>query len=457
MKKILSLMGVLAATAFAPEASALPAFARQTGMECTACHQQHFPVLNGFGRAFKAGGYTMMGAQGLVEGEHLSIPANLNAAILVKVRYVKDNTPGMNPTTGPTNTGNGQLQFGDELSLFFAGRVTENIGFMFEGNTAAVGGALVAGLKLPMSYDLGAVKLTAVPFTTDALSVQYGFELSSGGVMRANRWAESRRETSAIQYNADRGPDAGNATGVALVAHNDMGFINFTKWSPSYAPGSNGQQAATPSISIMTNNYLRVAATPSIGDWAIVAGLGAMRGTGYGNMALQTVETRQTFADLQAHGAIGGQELGVYAQYATAPAAAGAADVAAARAAAGGTGAAADAAGTATVAANTAAGIGSSNAYNSGLNTRKAFTVGADYSVIPHTLSVGAAYRNAKNGGAAGADGDNAITLTAVYDVYQNVALHADFSKYSGSAHNATVTTPQPLTQSLLVMLEAAW
>lgn len=442
MKKILSLMGVLAATAFAPEASALPAFARQTGMECTACHQQHFPVLNGFGRAFKAGGYTMMGAQGLVEGEHLSIPANLNAAILVKVRYVKDNTPGMNPTTGPTNTGNGQLQFGDELSLFFAGRVTENIGFMFEGNTAAVGGALVAGLKLPMSYDLGAVKLTAVPFTTDALSVQYGFELSSGGVMRANRWAESRRETSAIQYNADRGPDAGNATGVALVAHNDMGFINFTKWSPSYAPGSNGQQAATPSTSIMTNNYLRVAATPSIGDWAIVAGLGAMRGTGYGNMAAQTIETKQTFADFQAQGAIGGQELGVYAQYATAPAAAGAAPVAA---------------GTTTVAANTAAGIASTNAYNSGLNTRKAFTIGADYSVIPHTLSIGAAYRNAKNGGAAGADGDNAIALTAVYDLYQNVALHADFSKYSGSAHNATLATPQPLTQSLLLMLEAAW
>lgn len=443
MKKILSLIGVLAATAFAPEASALPAFARQTGMECSACHQQHFPVLSGFGRAFKAGGYTMMGTQALVEGERLSIPSTLNAAILAKIRYVKDNTPGMNPTTNvPTNTGNGQLQFGDELSLFFAGRVAENIGFMFEGNTVAAGGALLAGLKLPMSHDFGAVKLTAVPFTTDALSVQYGFELSSGGVMRANRWAESRRETSAIQYNADRGADAGNATGVALVAHNDMGFINFTKWSPSYAPGSNGQQTATPSTSIMTNNYLRVAATPSIGDWALVAGLGAMRGTGMSNMTTQPVETRQTFADLQAQGAIGGQELGVYAQYATAPAAAGAAAVAA---------------GTTTVAANTAAGIASTNAYNSGVNTRKALTLGADYSVIPHTLSIGAAYRNAKNGAAAGADGDNAITLTAVYDVYQNVALHADFSKYSGSAHNATATTPQPLTQSLLVMLEAAW
>jgi hypothetical protein len=136
MKKIHFLIGVLVAIASTPEAFALPAFARQTGMECAACHQQHFPILNNFGRAFKAGGYTMMGAQGLVEGEHLSIPANLNAAILVKIRYVKDNTPGMNPTTGPTNTGNGQLQFGDELSLFFAGRLADNFGFMFEGNNA---------------------------------------------------------------------------------------------------------------------------------------------------------------------------------------------------------------------------------------------------------------------------------------------------------------------------------
>ena len=76
MKKILlSMAGVLAATAFAPEASAVPAFARQTGMACSACHYQHFPLLNGFGRAFKASGFTLMGAQGRIEGDNnLSIP-----------------------------------------------------------------------------------------------------------------------------------------------------------------------------------------------------------------------------------------------------------------------------------------------------------------------------------------------------------------------------------------------
>ena len=90
MKKIiLSLAGVMAATAFAPEAAAVPSFARQTGMACNACHQQHIPILNKFGQAFKASAYTMMGSQGKVEGEHMSLPDTLNSSMLLKMRYQK--------------------------------------------------------------------------------------------------------------------------------------------------------------------------------------------------------------------------------------------------------------------------------------------------------------------------------------------------------------------------------
>jgi hypothetical protein len=432
MKKIiLSLAGVLAATAFAPEASALPAFARQTGMACTACHQQHFPVLSKFGRAFKAGGYTMMGSQGKVEGEHLSIPDTLNAAILVKVRYQKDNTAATvnkKALNLPNSVGDGQLQFGDEFSLFFGGRVAENIGFLFEGNTVS-GGSLLAGFKLPVMFDAGGAKLSVIPFTTDALGAQYGYELSSGGVMRASRWAEHRRETSAIQYNADQGADGGAATGFAFVAQNDMGYINYTRWAAAYGMGSNG--GAAPSYEL-GSNYIRVAATPSVGDWAMVVGAGAMTGESHINgvpavvgppavaaVAGDFVETKQTFVDLQAHGALGENELGVYAQYANAPVAA----------------------------------VGATSAYGAGATARKAFTLGADYSVIPHVLTVGAAYRNAKNGNASTVNGDNAITLTAVYDLVQNVALHANYSKYSGSSRNAVGAQ----TNLYTLLLEAAW
>ena len=140
--------------------------------------------------------------------------------------------------------------------------------------------------------------------------------------MRANRWAEHRRETSAVQYNADQGADKGAATGFALVAQNDLGFINLTKWAPSFAMGGNG--AAINSYD-MGSSYIRIAATPTVDDWTIVAGGGAMGGSslttgppGVGPAAV-LVDTQQTFFDLQAHGKISGNDLGVYAQYASAP------------------------------------------------------------------------------------------------------------------------------------------
>lgn len=422
-KVVLSLAGVLAAAAFAPEASALPAFARQVGKSCTACHMQHFPVLNSYGRDFKASGYTMMGSQGKIKDEGLSIPNTLNAALLVKARYQKDNTAGVaNTNTQPAAKGNGQIQFGDEFSLFFGGRVAENIGFLFEGNTANVGGSLLAGFKLPIMFNVGeTARISVIPFTTDALSVQYGYEMSSGGVLRANRWAEHRAETSAIQYNADRGADGGAATGIAFVAQNDFGFINLTKFSPSFAPGGNAQNI--PSSDIFSNSYVRIAATPTVSDWAMVVGAGAMSGTGHANLAVADIATKQTFFDFQAHGMVAEKELGVYFQHANAPA------------------------------TLDSTGLVNNNAYNPNANTRKATTIGADYSVIPHTLHIGAAYRNAKNGAAAGVDGDNAWTVTGVYDMYQNVAFHINYSAYSGSAHDAAGSVKHLTT----LMLEAAW
>ncbi len=426
MKKIvLSLAGVLAATAFAPEASALPAFARQTGMACNACHAQHFPVLNAFGRSFKASGYTMMGAQGKIEGENLSIPDTLNAAILLKYRYQKDNTaatPGAGQTAATKNP-DGMWQMGDEYSIFFGGRIAEGdkikIGFLMENNTANAG-ALLAGTRIPIVIDAGAVTVSAIPFLTDSLGVQYGYELSSGGVMRANRWSEHRRETSAVQYNADRGDTVGGAaSGFAYVVKHDMFFVNYSLWSSSFAPGANGGALASTNYG---QKYIRVAATPSFAGFDFVAGFGKESGTSYGNLAGAQVEANQTFIDVQAQGEVAGLEAGFYLQNAKAPVC-----------------------GAAILAVNCA--------HNSGAFERKATTLGAEFGVIPHALSVGLAYRKADNGGTRGSEGDNAINLSAVYELFQNVGLHADYAKYSGSAHTGT----NALTNQYTLMLEAAW
>lgn len=433
MKKIvLSLAGVMAAVAFAPEASAIPAFARQTGMACMACHQQHFPILNGFGQAFKSAGYTMMGAQGKVEGEHLSIPDTLNAAILLKARYQKTNgvSTALNDGAG-TSTNDGQWQFGDEFSLFFAGRVAENIGFMFEGNLngspnpAIVGGvaqpALVAGIKIPFMFDAGGAKVGVIPFSTDALGVAYGFELASTGAVRNIRWAEHRMDVSAQQYVATDGA----ASGAAFVARNDMGYINYSRWSPNHMPGSNGGGVTSTNYK---SNYLRLAATPTYADWTMHIGAQLWSGTsevltgvaGVANSALQ--DTKAQALDFQAFGKVGENDLGVYATYAKAN-------------------------------ASTAAAINLFNPVVGGTDM-KAYTIGADYSVIPHVLHLGAAYRNGKNGGAAGANGDNSYTFMAVYDVAQNVALHLNYSKRSGSAYNVPAANGTSLMTGLL---EMAW
>src|SRR3989338_1540244 len=147
MKKIvLSLAGALAATAFAPEAAAVPAYARQVGMACNACHQQHFPVLNSFGRAFKASGYTMMGAQGKVEGEHLSIPDTLNASMIIKLRYQENNQAGdgLSNSASPLTKGEGQWQFFDEFALLVGGRIADNVGVFMEGQMLDGAGPLMS-------------------------------------------------------------------------------------------------------------------------------------------------------------------------------------------------------------------------------------------------------------------------------------------------------------------------
>src|SRR3989337_1389943 len=119
-----------------PEANAVPGFARQTGLACSTCHFQHFPALNAFGRAFKAGGYTQVGGQSLIEGEDLSIPATLNASLITKIRYQMTNGSDASSTTttneGKIGKNKGELQFPDEAALLIGGRAGGHIGVLLE-------------------------------------------------------------------------------------------------------------------------------------------------------------------------------------------------------------------------------------------------------------------------------------------------------------------------------------
>ena len=404
MKKVaLSLAGVLAAVAFAPEASAVPAFARQTGMACNACHTQHFPVLSGFGRAFKADGFTMMGAQEKIEGEHLSIPAVLNTGILLKARYRKTNG-----TAFATATNDGAWAVPDEFGLFFGGRLTENehlkVGTMIEHDMSTI-----VGFRIPMVTDVGGVKLSAIPFLTDALGPFYGYTESSTGLNRAIRWNEHHADISAHRFV---GVATGGASGLTFMAKADMGYVTLTRWTPNFPLSGQAlgltmvHVGATPNIAgmdmVITAEFISGTEKVADGVTAFFTNGNAYKATGF---------------TAQASGDVAGMESSFYATYAATP-------------------------------KSTAS---ETNAYNTSLTDDKsAMTFGANVSVIPHALHLAAAYRNGKASGKT----DNALTLAATYDLAQNLALQVTHSTYSGSKYDTAQAAGTAMTTFLL---ESAW
>ena len=372
-----------------PEANAVPAFARQTGLACSTCHFQHFPALNAFGRAFKAGGYTQIGGQGKVEGEDLSIPDTLNASLVTKIRYQKTN--GKNTTAAPANaesgTNKGDLQFPDEAALLIGGRAGEHVGFLLEASLKDA--TSFTSYKMPIVYDVGPVKLSVIPFTTDGLGASYGFELLNTGAVRHQRVLEnaSGTVTSAQQYIGT----ATAAEGFAFVAYNEMGYINYTLWGPSH----DANIAVGP-----LSNYFRVAATPNLGGWDM--GIGAQLWSGTTDVGNNTKYPTHAYAvDAQAQGNVG-LPLGVYLSYGNAKK---------------------------TKAGDTA------NLFNSNAKDKKAVAVLAELGVLPGKATIAAGYRSGDTGEAAN-NKQNAITLGASYLLAQNVQVQLNYSMYSGSYYD---------------------
>jgi hypothetical protein len=431
---IFILASIIAAVTFASEASALPLFARQTGMECAACHFQHFPMLNSFGRAFKAGGFTMMGAQAKVEGDHLSIPAELNMALLTTAGYVKTNATPFTGGTGATgrlnNDGNGTIFVpgtNGELSLFMGGRVSEDAGFLSElGMVGSPAG--LASAKLPILFEVGdsGTRVGVVPFTTASAGASYGYETLNTGAngvhtmlfVAGDANGSIAGALSAQQYLGTNG----NATGAAIVANNSMGFINITRFhmvgpADLRAPGNVAAVGGSQTGGGLGSTYLRVAGTMDVGNWDAGAGIQSWRGSSYnaapGGVVLNAglYDTKATAIDGQMQGAVGTMPVGFYVSYARAPA---------------------------TTNVNSLVPT-ASNVYNAGLQTKSSFNISTEWGVVPEKATVGMAIRRGKSGTNAGSlvaganDTDNAVLLDGSYKVAQNMVLSLVYVSQSGS------------------------
>ncbi len=99
----------------ATTAQAVPAYARQTGQNCVACHVS-FPELTSFGRWFKLSGYTI--------GERKNVPLAVMAQLgRTQIKHNDDGTG-----TGTLVTARDRRAALNGASVFLAGKVTDNIG-----------------------------------------------------------------------------------------------------------------------------------------------------------------------------------------------------------------------------------------------------------------------------------------------------------------------------------------
>ncbi len=423
MKKVaLSLAGLLAVAAFAPEASALPVFARQTGMACSACHFQHFPILNGFGRSFKASGYTLMGAQGKVEGEDLSIPDRLNFGVLTTAGFEEQS--GNVTATGVHNLvqvpGNG-----GELSLFFGGKVAENVGFLSEFGASAAPG--MASAKLPMLFEVASgIRAGLVFLTTDGQGPAHSFEILNTGASQvhlatpmAGLGGQHFNAASAAQYI---GVGTAAAGASVVVVNPDMFFINVGKYA-TYQAGSNfgcAGAAGCIGLGVGVNNvggapgnalntlYTRAAYIFDAAGFNMAVGVINFGGSD----AINSQVTQAQAVDYQMMGDVGsGMTLLLTASYGKAP-------------------------------KTKIAGVKPNLFNTSSAFDKTALTINASVGFTPKISGI-IGLRQGKNGlpvggvATAANSTDNAFQIGATYSLAQNVEMSLTNTRQSGTAWNA--------------------
>jgi hypothetical protein len=108
-------------------AEAIPAFARQTGQPCTACHIGGFgPQLTPLGRAFKIGGYTQGGGEGIGSMIPLSLMIQASFNHTGDDQFVSNGNGGLTPFQQHYAANNNFSL--DQISGFLGGHIGDHVG-----------------------------------------------------------------------------------------------------------------------------------------------------------------------------------------------------------------------------------------------------------------------------------------------------------------------------------------
>jgi len=342
--------------------------------------------LNGFGRAFKSSGFTMIGAQEKVEGEGLSIPDRLNLAMYTTTAFDNEST-----VAGNNNYGIHLPSAGGEFNMFIAGRGAEFVGFISE---AGLQGGEIAAMKIAVLFPVGDARIGAVLHTSGGQGAAYSFETLNTGAAATHKLMgnggpsdQHVKAFSAAQYFATNTA----ATGVSFVANNASGFVNIGLYDSAGVGAPIDTTLVTPSSLNLT--YMRGVYTADIAGFDM--GFGVQRFGG--ESTVSGFKNDLTILDAQAQGEVGGMPLGLYASFGSA-------------------------------AASGAAAGDRPNEFNaSTTDSATSLNVAATLE-FAHATTVQGAVRSAKMGGLT----DNAVMIGATYDLAQNVALGFNYTTQSG-------------------------
>ena len=292
----------VSAVAVAPTTSeAIPAFARQTGAACLACHHLSFPALNAFGASFKAGALADVGEQALVEDDHLSITSSVNMTLVLRPNFTSTST-----AAGTTKT----AVIPADAVIIVGGRVGTNTGTFVEIDTQGGG---FGNFKLTHSMDMAGGK-AGVSIFNSGFGETYAYEVAStfgqhGGML------------SGKGLSATNNLRTGTG-GVGFFYGNELVHANVSLITTSSALGVTNSWKLAP--------VARVFVTPEVAGMRAGLGFGITSGkTGNANTVnainpLVAVgveaEMKKWFIDGQLQGEIGDIGIGFYADYANAAA-----------------------------------------------------------------------------------------------------------------------------------------
>ena len=150
-KRLIVALAAVGGMVLSSSAWALPSFARQTGWSCAACHTS-YPQLTPMGRMFKLLGFTTTNLQHQQKleakfGKSVGLLLSRVSQFSIFLQASATNVGGGQAVFGGGNTNaspNNNVQFPQQVSLFYAGEVTPHIGsflhLTYSGGGSGTGG-----------------------------------------------------------------------------------------------------------------------------------------------------------------------------------------------------------------------------------------------------------------------------------------------------------------------------